>query len=134
LRYVLDASVAVAAIRNNEPSHAQALARCMAVSTGADEIIVPSIFEVEVVAALVRRGAPRSLAARFLEEHFGARNVVTLGPRAARSASRLAALARLRAADAIYVWLAAREDVPLVTLNNEVVARAPSVGVSAVTP
>jgi predicted nucleic acid-binding protein len=94
----------------------------MAISTGADEIIVSSIFEVEVVAALVRRGAPRSLAARFLEEHFGARNVVTLGPRAARSAGRVAALARLRAADAIYVWLAAREDVPLVTLDNEVSA------------
>ena len=134
MKFVLDASVAVAAMRGSEPSHAAALSRCLGVFAGVDEIVVPSIFEIEVISALVRRGAPHALVARFLAEHFGARKVVTLGPRAARSASRVAAITKLRAADAVYVWLAAKEDVPLITLDAEVRQRAALAGVAALSP
>lgn len=46
----------VAALRNTEPFHAEALQRCMPLFAGRDEIVVPAIFDVEVASALLRRG------------------------------------------------------------------------------
>jgi predicted nucleic acid-binding protein len=132
--YVLDASVAVAAVRKAEPGHRAALKRCMPLFRGQDEIIVPAIFDIEVTSALVRRGAaPRSVV-RFLNQHFSSRRLITLGPRGASAVCKVVGLTRLRAADAIYVWLAGREGVPLVTLDREVIARAPLAGVTASLP
>lgn len=126
MTYVLDASVAVAALRRNEPGHPDALRRCMPLFAGRDVIIVPTIFEVEVVSALVRRGAAPASVDRFFERHFASREVVTIGPRAARAARAIASSARLRAADAFYVWVAAREGLPLVTADTEVLQRGAS--------
>jgi predicted nucleic acid-binding protein len=127
MRYVLDAAVAVAALRTGEPHHADALRCCMPIFTGSDEIVVPAIFDVEVVSALVRRGAALAGVERFFEAHFATRQLVTIGPRAARAARLVAAKTRLRAADALYVWLAARDGLPLVTLDADVLARAGTV-------
>ncbi len=124
MRYVLDAAVAVAALRSVEPAHADALRRCMPLFAGVDEIVVPAIFDVEVASALARRGASVTGIERFFEAHFSTRTLVTIGPRAARAARVVAAKTRLRAADALYVWLAAREGLPLVTLDGEVLSRA----------
>ena len=134
MRYVLDASVAVAALRNTEPLHAEALRRCMPLFAGRDEIVVPAIFELEVVSALVRRGIPSARVALFFERHFAARQVVTVGPRAVRAARDVVGLTSLRAADALYVWLASREGVPLVTADREVLGRAPLAGAVAIRP
>lgn len=49
--------------------------------------------------------------------------VATIGPLRARRIRDLAIASRLRAADAAYVWLAAQEAVPLVTLDREMVQR-----------
>ena len=127
MKYVLDASVAVAALRGGEPDHALALRRCMPLFAGRDEIVVPAIFDVEVVSALVRRGATPASVERFFEKHFASRTLVTIGPRAARAARALASTTRLRAADALYVWVAAREGLPLVTLDAEVLQRSAAV-------
>lgn len=127
MKYVLDASVAVAALRRGEPDHDLALARCMPLFAGRDEIVVPAIFDVEVVSALVRRGATQAAVDRFFEKHFAARTLITIGPRAARSARALASKARLRAADALYVWVAAREGLTLVTGDVEVLQRGGAV-------
>ncbi len=127
MRYVLDASVAVAALRSGEPCHVEALRRCMPLFAGRDEIVVPAIFDVEVVSALVRRGAAPGSVERFFEKHFASRELVTLGPRAAHGARAIAGSTRLRAADALYVWVAAREGVPLVTADVEMLQRAASV-------
>jgi predicted nucleic acid-binding protein len=134
MRYVLDASVAVAALRRKEPGHAAARRRCMPLFAGVDEIVVPATFDIEVSAALVRRGAAAATVARVLERHFATRAQVTIGPRAARAVCQVAALTRLRAADALYVWVAARESVPLVTLDEEVIARAALAGATATRP
>jgi predicted nucleic acid-binding protein len=134
VRYVLDASVAVAALRSNEPFHADALRRCMPLFGGRDEIVVPALFDIEVVAALVRRGVAPGSVERFFKRHFATRTLVTLGPRTARAVCRVVGLTRLRAADALYVWLAAREGLPLVTADREVLNRAPLAGVTAVVP
>ena len=134
MKYILDASVAVAALRKTEPSHVDALRRCMPLFAGHDEIVVPALFDIEVVSALVRRGAAPASVALFFERHFASRKLVTIGPRTARAVRTVVGLTRLRAADALYVWLAAREGLPLVTADREVLSRAALAGATAIVP
>ena len=134
MKYVLDASVAVAALRSSEPSHAAALSRCMPLFGGRDEIVVRAIFDLEITAALMRRGVEGKKIAGFLSQHLVERRLVTVGPRAVRGTNRILRLTRLRAADALYVWVAAREELPLVTLDQEVLAHAGLAGVTATPP
>lgn len=134
MKYVLDASVAVAALRSGEPSHAAALRRCMPLFTGHDEIVVPAIFDIEVTAALTRRGLAPARVADFLAQHLAQRTSVTIGPRAVRGVRRILDKTCLRAADALYVWVAAREELPLITLDQEVLARSEFAGVTATPP
>ncbi|HVZ34975.1 MAG TPA: type II toxin-antitoxin system VapC family toxin [Polyangiaceae bacterium] len=134
MRYVLDASVAVAALRRSELAHEAARHRCMPLFAGHDEVVVPAIFDLEVISALTRRGAaPRSVAL-LLTRHFASRVAVTIGPRAVRGVSRVLEKTCLRAADALYVWVALRHELPLVTLDREVLERAPLAGVTATPP
>ena len=134
MKYVLDASVAVAALRSTEPSHVAALRRCMPLFAGDDDIVVPALFDIEVVSALTRRGIDATRVAGFLTQHLSQRRLVTIGPRAIRGANRIVRSTRLRAADALYVWVAAREELPLVTLDQEIVARAGLAGVEVTLP
>jgi predicted nucleic acid-binding protein len=50
-------------------------------------------------------------------------SVVTIGPVHAQRIRDMAIASRLRAADAAYVWLAARELAPLCTLDRELEQR-----------
>lgn len=134
MTYVLDASVAVAALRDGEPGHRAALRRCMPLFAGRDQIVVPAIFDVEVTSALVRRGVTPERVAAFFERHLTSRQLVNIGPRAVRAARAIVNATRLRAADALYVWVAAREGVPLVTADREVIQRAALAGGTAVGP
>ncbi len=131
---VLDASVAVAAIRRSEPGHVAALRHCQGLFAGNDETVVPAIFDVEVISALVRRGANLESVSLFFDRHLSNRRVVTLGPGAALAVRSVVGLTRLRAADAFYVWVAMREGLPLVTADQEVVARAHLAGVQTFVP
>jgi predicted nucleic acid-binding protein len=106
----------------------------MPLFAGRDEIVVPVTFELEVTAALMRRGVEPKKIAGFLSQHLAERRSVTVGPRAVRGTNRILRLTRLRAADALYVWVAAREELPLVTLDQEVLARAGLAGVTATPP
>jgi predicted nucleic acid-binding protein len=132
--YVLDASVAISALRGSDSNHARATACLAPLLQGSDSIVVPAIFEVEVVATLVRTGFAPADARRAADLFVGAARIVTLGPKAARAASRTASRTRLRTGDAIYVWVAEREALPLVTLDAEILARAPLAGVAARAP
>ena len=132
--YVLDASVAVSALRAGDSNHARAASYLAPLLQGSDSIVVPAIFEVEVVATLVRAGYAPADARRAADLFMGAARIVTLGPRAARAASSTASRTRLRTGDAIYVWVAEREALPLVTLDAEILARAPLAGVSTMAP
>jgi predicted nucleic acid-binding protein len=134
LTYVLDASVAVAALRAAEPGHADALRRCLPLFAGRDDIVVPSVFDLEVTAALVRRGVGADRVATFFAQHLPARRLVTIGGRAVRAARAVVNATRLRAADALYVWVAAREDLTLVTADREIIQRAPLAGARAEAP
>jgi len=124
VKLVLDASVAVAAARPGEPAHRAARKRVEAVLLRADEIIVPVLFSVEVAAALARAGVALSAIRNYLKQLLGGAGVVPLGPRAAREARATAMRWKLRAAEAVYVWVAQREDVPLCTLDGELERRA----------
>jgi predicted nucleic acid-binding protein len=106
----------------------------MPLFAGTDEIVVPALFDIEVVAALARRGLEPMRVAGFLTRHLAQRRLVTIGPRAIRGANRIVGLTRLRAADALYVWVAAREELPLITLDQEVLARAGLAGVTVTGP
>ena len=106
----------------------------MPLFAGKDEIVVPAIFDLEVIAALVRRGAPQKRVSLFFERHFVSRKSVTIGPRAVRAVQSVIGTTCLRAADALYVWLAAREALPLVTADREILARAALAGVEALAP
>lgn len=106
MSYVLDASVAVAAVRPSEPHHLAAQARLLSLFTGQDEVVVPAIFDAEVTPALVRGGAPPTVCAAYLDTDLAARRMITLGPRASRGVVAIVHATKLCAADASYVWVA----------------------------
>jgi predicted nucleic acid-binding protein len=125
LKYVLEASVAVAAVRPNEPAYAPSRARVALVLQGADEIVVPALFSIEVGAALARAGwGVADIEGYVVRLSSPPHRIVTLGPRSAGRIRQVAVACRLRAADACYVWLAGRERVPLCTLDHEVIQRS----------
>jgi predicted nucleic acid-binding protein len=124
MKLVLDASVAVAASRPNEPSHAASRARVTRILAGHDEMVVPAIFPIEVGASLARAGEPIAAVCAYVDTLLSvAVDVATIGPLRARRIRDMAIASRLRAADTAYVWLAAREAVPLCTLDREITQR-----------
>ena len=127
MRLVLDASVAVAAARPTEPSHAASRARIARVLAGSDEIAVPAIFPIEVGASLARVGESTAAVCAYVDALMSvASTIATIGPQRARRIRDTAIALKLRAADAAYVWLAVQEGAPLCTLDNEIAARAAS--------
>lgn len=124
MRYVLDASVAVAGLRKNEPNHVRARARLQRILEGEDEIVAPALFVAEVGSALARRGWEMRHVTRALTMLVPDAALVTIGPRAAGRIARLAVAAKLRAADAAYAWVAVRHGLPLCTLDHELAERA----------
>lgn len=124
MHIVLDASVAVAAQRPKVPGYAASRARLIRVLTGADTVLVPSFFIVETAGALARLGFDARSIRRFVDRlTLPPHRVVTVGPRAAQAAKSVAIRAKLRGPDALYVWLARREAVPLCTLDRKILAR-----------
>jgi predicted nucleic acid-binding protein len=134
MTFVLDASVAVSAIRANDANHARAAAYLVPLLRGADSIVVPPVFEVELAAALARAGHPPTTVQRARTALLARARITTIGPRGSRRAADVASKTRLRGADAIYVYTAQREGLALVTLDGEILARAAAAGVTAIAP
>jgi predicted nucleic acid-binding protein len=121
MRLVLDASVAIAATRPSEPSYAAARAQVERALQGIDTIVVPAFFVVEVSSALARQGRPLGDIQAIIDPLTRSpHELVTIGPKRARAAQRIAVACKLRGPDALYVWIAAREGVPLCTLDQEI--------------
>ncbi|MGA7119590.1 MAG: type II toxin-antitoxin system VapC family toxin [Polyangiaceae bacterium] len=124
MRLVLDASIAIAALRPKEPSYQAARARLRRLANGDDVAVIPSLFLAEVAGALARLGFdPPAIDALVGALTALPHEVVTVGPKRALAAARIAVATKLRGADATYVWLAAREGVPVCTLDREILAR-----------
>jgi predicted nucleic acid-binding protein len=124
VRLVLDASVVVAAVRGGQPSFVAARARVNRALRGDDELVVPTLLVVEVAASLARVGESdekiHELVARLTAAPH---QVVPLGTGRARRSMDVAIAARLRAADAVYVWLASARRLPLCTIDREMAER-----------
>lgn len=125
MRIVLDACVLIASTRAAEPSHAAAKSRIERVLRGVDEVVVPSFFLVETSGALARLGQPEADIVALIDSLTAPpHEIVTVGPKSARAARTVAMKSKLRGADALYVWLATRNGIPLCTLDQEIVTRA----------
>ena len=123
MRLVLDASVAVAAARPGEPQHRAARTRIESALEGTDEIVVPVLFQIEVAASLARVGVVLPGIRAYVDALLAGAMVIPLGRSAGRQAREIAMRWRLRAADAVYVWVATREGIPLCTLDRELERR-----------
>ena len=124
MRLVLDASVAISALRPKEPSYQAARARLRRLANGDDLAVIPSLFVAEVAVALSRLGFDPAAIEAFVGALTALpHQVVTVGSKRALAAARIAVATKLRGADATYVWLAAREGVPVCTLDREIIAR-----------
>ncbi len=90
---------------------------------GLDELVKPSTFGVEVAARSLATGTRNRRSAdrpwRWAPPH----TIVTLGPKGAAAAQARAIQARLRGADALYVWLASARALTLCTLDQEMAQR-----------
>jgi predicted nucleic acid-binding protein len=117
---VLDASVFVAAISPREIHHLAA--REIYDSYAADRaFLVPSLFRVEVLSALARRGEPDELLDNVAVLVSGPRfHSVAIDASLIEKATDVARAARLRACDAVYVALALNLGAALLTLDTEV--------------
>jgi predicted nucleic acid-binding protein len=124
MKLVLDASVAVAAMRPDEPAYAASRARIERALQGADQLVQPALFGVEVAGALARRGVTQ-VDIRALVRLLRAppHQIVTIGPKASASAETCALHGILRGADAFYVWLASARGLPLCTLDEDMARR-----------
>ena len=120
---VLDASVFVSSISANEVSHETAR-KLLARAPESRPFLVPALFRVEVIAALARRGESAELLDLVDAMISGPRfHPVTLDADVLAHATLIARTARLRAYDAVYVALALMHDVPIITLDADIVAR-----------
>jgi predicted nucleic acid-binding protein len=92
-------------MRASEPAHAAARARIERAVQNLDELLFPPIFPVEVGGALARLGVPEAEICRLVDALVRPPHaVVTMGAKRAAAAQALAIEARLRGADALYVW------------------------------
>ncbi len=120
---VLDASVLVAAISPSEVHHTRA--RELYGAAPEDQaFLVPSLFRVEVLAALSRRGEGRELLDTVDALVSGPRfHAVAIEALLLERAVAVARTARLRAYDAVYAALALAQGAVLMTLDAEVCSR-----------
>jgi len=132
---VIDASVWVAALLPGDVHHQEA--SCFLTQLVADGVsaAVPVLVLPEVAGAIARQTDDADLADKVLGFIRG-QDWLRLGAVdhvLANSAAALAARQRLRGADAVYVALAARERATLITLDAQMLDRAPD-GLGTLTP
>lgn len=124
---VIDASVWVAAFLANDARHAEAVGFLHTLVADGAEVSAPLLALPEVAGAIARQTGNPGVAAKvvaFLREQTWIQLAPTDDALATLAAS-LAAQQQLRGADAIYVALAAQGDAALITLDREMLERAP---------
>lgn len=125
MRLVLDASVAVASVQRTAPGHLAARRRVRRALLGQDEVVVPTLFLVEVAASLCRLGVAHDRIDQLLDGLSRApHELVPLTTRRARVASAEALRGRLRGADACYAAISSEYRLALCTLDIELAERA----------
>ena len=135
MKAVLDASIFVARFVEADKSHADCMRTVTACEVEPVQIIVPLILPAEVAGAIARRTGDQTLALLALTHlrNYPWLRVRLADTRFVEQAARLAARHALRGADAFYIAVAIEQGCPLITLDEEMLARAPST-VKAVRP
>lgn len=133
--FVIDASVYVSRLQQQEVHHGESARLLDAVTTRGIRILCPEILPPEVAAALARGLDDAELAHRAAARLWmlPGHRFVAVDRSLSRLATRLAAECRLRGCDAVYVALAQREGACLVTWDKQQLERA-AVLVETTTP
>ena len=123
---VADASVWVSAFLPQDVHHAASLQWFRRHIGANEQFVAPILLMVEVGGALVRHAGQVGPARRAIDalRRLPALRWVAMDDHLGISASRLAINLRLRGADAVYVAVAARLNIPLVTWDQEQITRA----------
>jgi predicted nucleic acid-binding protein len=132
---VPDASVWVSHLVPQEANHAASRRWFREVVSSGTAIAAPAILLAEVAGAMVRRTGDAELGHKAARHILSTPNLrlVSIDEELAMLTAHLAAAQRLRGADATYVAVAQRLNIPLVTWDQEQRDRASAV-VSARTP
>jgi predicted nucleic acid-binding protein len=120
-RYTVDASVFVNAFNPHEVGHADSLLFLTTLHTSGDPVMVPTLLLPEIAAAVSRASGDRHGALRYAlaSAELPHLTLVTLTEVLGRQAAELAAVHRLRGADAVYVAVARRYASTLVSRDDE---------------
>ncbi len=122
---VADASFWVAALHAPDAHHEASSSLRRRIVAAAIPVVTPTLALVEVAGAIARRTGHAALAIEAVQ-YLQGRPWLTISPltsTAAETAATLAATCSLRGADAVYVALTRLEGEPLVTLDQEMIAR-----------
>ena len=124
----LDSSVIVAALRKQEVHHEAAKNLLEKVKDGNHIAIEPYIVLIEVVAAIKRRTGSTELAKRVKNDFMAIDtiNFTDLESIRASDASEIAMNLGVRGMDAIVIQTAKEFNVPLITLDKEMIEKAKS--------
>jgi len=132
---IVDASVWVAVFRASDSHHADGLAFLEAAVAKLEDLHIPNMALAEIAGVFSRQTNNARLAARTVRAVLALPRVQRheLSEPLADRAAALAASCRLRGADAVYVALAEALEVPLITLDQEILDRSRRI-VSALSP
>ena len=122
----LDSSVIVTALRKQEKSHLAAKDVLRKVKDGSHIAIEPYTVLIEVTAALKRRTGSKELALRVRNDLLAINTISFMGldAESAADAAEIAAEIGVRGMDAIVIQVAKEFDIPLVTLDQEMLEKA----------
>ena len=122
----LDSSVIVTALRKQEKSHLAAKDVLRKVKDGSHIAIEPYTVLIEVTAALKRRTGSKELALRVRNDLLAINTIRFMGfdAESAADAAEIAAEIGVRGMDAIVIQVAKEFDIPLVTLDQEMLEKA----------
>lgn len=132
---VIDACVWIAAFLPRDAHHSHAFALLQQLAHQRVQVTLPTLALAETCGAIARRSDSPDVAPpilRFLLTQPWIAHVA-LDAALSQEAATLAMRCRLRGADAVYVALAAMHHIPLITLDAEMLERAPA-SVDCLTP
>ena len=124
--YVVDASVWVSSFLPKDNFHAESHHWVEERVRQGEAVVIPTIALAEIAGAVARStGLPLNgrRAVQYVED-LSISYAVVIDENLARLSARVAATLFLRGADAVYVAVARRLNVPLVTWDNEQLTRA----------
>ena len=123
----VDVSVLIRSSSPTEPGNQECVEALLLLGTKRIPVILPTLMVVELAGALSRRGQPRDAVEKILDRvrRLPAAIFVPLDEALAEEAAELAADAKLRGGDAVYVATARRGGAVLVTVDEEQRLRVP---------